>query len=335
MLDSSVSIGGFRARSVPQGSAAMVVSPTGTSGNFYKNSAHDASRCEWNEAVLWTPSAHPLHQLSIGSSSASVDASGQTEERPLRLIDVPGTTIETISFQGSGDFRLRDVQPALYIQDHWAARPRLFLDLGVRVEGQSLTSTSHIWPRFSFTWSPSANIVVCGGEGTFFENVSLQTYGLRSYPYETATPYASGNPIASRTFVFQEGAPNVLSDLPFVNRFAKTADFAAATYSTSVEVEHRFNPALTVRGRLLHNESRNQLLLLPSATTSACVLNDGGGWSVTQFEVRGRMELQSNVPQNFSCVHSSARGTSEHTCGCPLRGLHALRTERVQRCRCE
>ena len=309
MLDSSVSFGGLRARSVPQGSAEMVVSPTGTSGNFYKNSAHDASRFEWNEAVLWTPSAHPSHQLTIGLSSASVDASGQTEERPLRLIDVPGTTIETISFQGGGDFRLRDVQPALYFQDHWAARPRLFLDIGVRVEGQSLTSTSHISPRFAFAWNPSANTVVRGGAGTFFENVPLQTYGLRSYPHETATLFASGNPIASRTFVFQEGAPNPLSDQPFVNRFAKTGDFAPVTYSTSVEVEHRFNSALTVRGRFLHSESRNQLLLLPSATTSAYVLNDGGRWSVTQFEVSGRMELQSNVPLNFSYVHSSARGT--------------------------
>jgi hypothetical protein len=75
MLDSSVSVGGFLARSAPQGSAEMVVSPTGTSGNFYKNSAHDASRFEWNEAILWTPPALPAHQLTMGLSTAFVDAS--------------------------------------------------------------------------------------------------------------------------------------------------------------------------------------------------------------------------------------------------------------------
>jgi len=309
MLDSSVSVGGFLARSAPHGSAEMVVSPTGTSGNFYKNSAHDASRFEWNEGILWTPPAHPAHQLTMGLSTALVDASGQTEERPLRLLDVSGTTIETISFQGGSSFKLRDIQPALYFQDHWATRPHLVLDLGVRMEGQSLTATSHISPRFAFAWSPSANTVVRGGAGTFFESVPLQTYGLGSLPNQTVTLYANGNPGASRAYAFQEGAANANSDQPLVNRFARTGNFAPVTYSTSLEVEHGFNSALTLRVRMLHNESRNQLILLPSASTSAYQLSDGGRWSTTQFEVSGRMELQKSVPLNFSYVHSSAKGT--------------------------
>lgn len=309
MLDSSVSVGGFHARSAPQGSAEMVVSPTGTSGNFYKSSAHDASRFEWNEAILWTPSAHSAHQLTMGLSTAFVDASGQSEERPLRLLDVSGTTIETISFQGSSSFKLRDIQPALYFQDHWAIKPHLVLDLGVRMEGQSLTATSHISPRFAFAWSPSANTVVRGGAGTFFESVPLQTYGLGSLPHQMVTLYANGNPAPIRAYAFQESGASADSDQPFVNRFARTGNYAPVTYSTSLEVEHRFNSALALRGRMLHSESRNQLLILPSPTMSAYLLSDSGRWSITQLEVSGRMELQKSVPLNFSYVHSSARGT--------------------------
>ncbi|MFY9909194.1 MAG: hypothetical protein WAK56_05100, partial [Candidatus Sulfotelmatobacter sp.] len=139
----------------PQANSEMILTPIGNQGSYFARESRLATRVQWIEN--WRPrNLHFLgeHSLQIGSVVAHAEDAGDFIARPVLIEDSAGQLASRIDFTGAGSFSVSDLEPSLYLQDHWLLRPNLALDLGTRWESQTITHTIRIAPRAGFAWTP-------------------------------------------------------------------------------------------------------------------------------------------------------------------------------------
>ena len=81
---------------------------------------------------------------------------------------------------------------ALFVQDNWQIYPRFTLDLGVRLDRNSLSAeTLNVSPRFGFVFVPTRDnrTAIRGGFGVFFDKIPINVAIFRDIPAQTITRY--------------------------------------------------------------------------------------------------------------------------------------------------
>jgi len=299
----------------PQASSEMILTPIGNQGSYFARESRLATRVQWIEN--WRPrNLHFLgeHSLQIGSVVAHAEDAGDFIARPVLIEDSAGQLASRIDFTGAGSFSVSDLEPSLYLQDHWLLRPNLALDLGTRWESQTITHTIRIAPRAGFAWTPdrSQSTVVRGGVGIFYDNVPLNTYAFSSYPQQTVTLYNStgamvGSPIQYINLTEQAAE----SKFPFIDSAQKSGNFAPYTVGWNVEVDRSFSPFMTVRVKYLQGQAHDMLTIQPEVvqTQPALVLGSTGFAQTRQLEFTTRFGSQQKRQIFFSYVRQYARGT--------------------------
>ncbi len=297
----------------PQGSADMILSPDGNSGNYYNQQTRRANRYQWLES--WKPRTlhfHGDHQLQIGSVVAHSENDGQFHPQPVVVQDNQGNVIQRIEFRGSGAFDLSDTEPAIYAQDHWMPSPHFAVDLGMRLEGQTITHTVRSAPRAGFIWNPTnmPNTVVRGGMGIFYDSVPLDIYAFKNYPQQTITTYDASGAIIDgpRTFY------NVIDQTPekfrFVHRAAVGGNFAPYSLAENLEVEQTFSRFLRLKIKYLQSAAQDRITIQPQLLGSrgVFVLGPWGSAHTRQFEFTARIGAKETRQVFFSYVRQHARG---------------------------
>ena len=83
---------------------------------------------------------------------------------------------------------------AVFVQDNWQIVPRLTLDLGVRLDHDSLSSEAvNVAPRIGFVFAPTKDgrTAIRGGIGLFYDKIPFNVAVFTKYPAQTITNYAS------------------------------------------------------------------------------------------------------------------------------------------------
>lgn len=299
----------------PQGSSEMILSPIGNQGNYFGRESRLATRVQWIES--WRPrSLHFMgeHSLELGSVLAHAEDKGSFTARPVLIEDSAGQLASRIDFSGAGSFSVSDLEPSLYVQDHWVLRPNLALDLGMRWESQTITHTVRSAPRAGFTWTPerSQTTVIRVGMGVFYDNVPLNTYAFSSYPQQTVTMYNStggvtGSPIQYINLTEQAAE----SKFPFIDSAQKSGNFAPYSISWNVEVDRSFSHLMMVRIKYLQSQAHDMLTIQPEVVQNqpALVLGSTGFAHTRQLEFTARFGSQEKRQIFFSYVRQYARGT--------------------------
>ena len=67
--------------------------------------------------------------------------------------------------------RQNNFEGAQYIQDHWAVRDNLTVEVGVRAEWNAIVRNLELAPRFGIAWSPHAlgGTKFSAGYGVFYD----------------------------------------------------------------------------------------------------------------------------------------------------------------------
>ena len=299
----------------PQGNSAMILTPIGNQGNYFGKESRLATRVQWIEN--WRPrNLHFMgeHSVQIGSVLAHAEDAGDFIARPVLIEDSTGQLASRIDFSGSGSFAVSDCEPSLYVQDHWMLHPKLALDLGMRLESQTITYTVRSAPRAGFAWTPdrSQTTVIRGGIGVFYDNVPLDTYAFSSYPQQTVTMYNSagvliGSPIHYINLTQQAAESN----FPFIDSAKKSGNFAPYTVGWNVELDRSFSPFMTLRVKYLQGQAHNMLTIQPEVVQNqhALVLGSTGFAQTRQLELTARFGSQQKRQLFFSYVRQYARGT--------------------------
>jgi hypothetical protein len=80
-----------------------------------------------------------------------------------------------------------------FAQDNWQLHPRFALDLGIRIEHDSLSSDSlYAAPRIGFVFAPTRDerTAIRGGVGIFYDKIPLNVAVFPEIPAQTITQFA-------------------------------------------------------------------------------------------------------------------------------------------------
>ena len=310
LLQTTAAYSRLTAEVTPQGTQPMVVEPIGETGNYFSSQSRSAHRFEWNEVWSAPMANFPNHTMQLGSSLAATGEDGQVQANTIFVRDNSGRTLRKIDFYGGSPFHHSDLQPAVFVQDHWKATKQLAIDAGVRFEGQNVTSTSRLAPRLGLIWSPDSNrkTIIRGGFGAFYDSVPLQTYALSEYPEQVFTDYGmDGKPSIPAHYrnVTEQSGP----DSPWlIHRDVTSGNFAPYTFAGSAEIDHTFSPKLSMRARYMESQGSRLLTLIQDRQQHSFVLGDTGSSRYRQFELTANLKLQPSHSLYLSYVRSTSTG---------------------------
>ncbi len=299
----------------PQGNSEMILSPIGNQGSYFGKESRLGTRVQWIEN--WRPRSLNFmgeHSVQVGSVLAHAEDGGSFIARPVLIEDSTGQLESRIDFSGAGSFATSDLEPSLYVQDHWLLHPNFALDLGMRWESQTITHTVRTAPRAGFAWTPDRNqtTVIRGGIGIFYDNVPLNTYAFSSYPQQTVTLYNSaggviGSPIQYINLTQQDAE----SKFPFIDSAQKSGNFAPYSIGWNVELDRSFSHLMMVRVKYLQSQAHDMLTIQPEVVQNqpALVLGSTGFAQTRQLEFTARFGGQEKRQIFFSYVRQYARGT--------------------------
>lgn len=316
LLESGFSAKSFTIDVWGQGRAEMNISPIGNSGNYFSEQNRAATRVEWTEMLSLAPvQAFGAHNLKFGSILGRTGNEGQFFARPVNVLDAQQRLLRRIEFVGSQPFDLNDTEVAGFGHDHWNLTPKLSFDLGLRFERQSISSVYRFAPRAGLAWMPFADqkTVFRTGWGVFYDRVPLSVFAFGSFPAQVQTNYdLSGRPIAAPVrFTNLTGVSTNTNDSVLIGGRSGAGNFAPASKTWNVEVEHAVSSQLKLRVNYMHSDSDGIVRVLPNLTAGqeALVLDGNGRSRYRQLEVTGRVTLGEGRHQFFlSYVNSRARG---------------------------
>lgn len=297
----------------PQTAGEMTLTPNGNSGSYFNSQNRRANRYQWMES--WKPKIwhfHGDHQFQVGSVFAHSENEGQFNPQPVLVKDAQGNLLQRIDFTGPGRFDVSDTEPAIYAQDHWMTTPHLAFDLGLRLEGQTITHTFRSAPRVGFVWNPekTPNTVIRGGIGVFYDSVPLDIYAFNNYPQQTITTYNTAGGIIGAPITYA----NVIGSTPdyfgFVSRRNISGNFAPYSLAGNIEVERTVRRLLKLRFKYLQSIAEDRLTIQKQTLGSqgAYLLSPGGTAHTRQFEFTARIGAKETRQFFFSYVRQYARG---------------------------
>jgi hypothetical protein len=314
VLESTLAIKRYHGRVWGQGSADMVLTPTGDTGNYFSQQDRRASRIEWLENYSLAPiNKYGQHNLKFGTTFAHTVSRGEFLARPVNITDTSGQLLKRIEFIGGQPYHVSDVEGALYAHDHWVITPRLALDVGSRLERQGITDIFRVAPRAGLAWTPfgSQSTVVRGGFGIFFDRVPLSVFAFNHYPEQVITTYGANGAIIDGPRVFANITDQAEGDrFPFIVAGKKTGNFSPYSATWNVEVEHLISNRIKVRANYLQNNSSGVVIVTPKVVQGqdALVLGGGGKSRYHQIELTTRVTLKDDQSLFFSYVRSRAQG---------------------------
>ncbi len=293
MLNSTASFQRFDATVGAQGTADMILTPTGDAGNYFSGQNREAGRYEWMET--WSPARRQLlgeHDLQFGTAIARTSNEGRFWARPIHILDPAGILLRRLTFTGGDQYDRSDIDSALFAQDHWNIRPNLVLDFGSRFERQTIAETFRIAPRAGIAWTPfeGQNTVIRGGYGVFYDRVPLNVYSFERYPQQVVTDYAPNGSVIGAPLTYLNLIGTAYKPSLLIHGGNEPGNFAPNSATWNVQLEHTFARLMKVRATYTDSNSSGLIVLQPQVVgaSAALLLNGTGRSQYKQAEITAR-----------------------------------------------
>jgi hypothetical protein len=268
-----------------------------TAGGFFSRQSRRTARYDAQESYQFAPRQFVgTHQIRAGVDYSHSSLSGSETSLPVELIGASGTTIERITFTHAGLFDVGQNETAAFVSDQWAPLSRLSFGFGLRLDSDSVTSSTHVAPRASMllTLTSDGKTLLSGGAGIFYDRVPLMLPTFPDLPERTVSIYDSIGQISSST--------------AFANRIVGGLQNPRST-SWNVELERQITSRFTARAGYEERNTARDFVVSPvaGAGTGVISLSNGGSDSYREFQVTGRYQI-SRATVNASYVRSRAYG---------------------------
>ncbi|UWZ85195.1 ATP-binding protein [Occallatibacter riparius] len=297
LLTSQVSIQQFDADLRPNSIAPYQMLVETTKGGFFNTQDRNTTRTEWAELYHSHPH-HFLgsHELDAGATFARSSYDGRQEFRSVQVVGRDNYALERIDFGPTSNISVHQNEVAWFAGDKWSVSDRLAVDLGIRLDWDSVTGSVNAAPRAGFTLSLTGDgkTVLKGGAGFFYDRVPLNIPAFRDLPNRTVTELNSAGGAVSSTEY-----SNVLS-----------SDLNSPRGEVwNVELNREITSGFLVRAGYLQRLTARAYFVNPVVfkPTGILELSNHGGDIYKELQVSGIYRLHHST-LNASYVHSRAYG---------------------------
>ena len=268
-----------------------------TAGGFFNRQSRRTARYDAQESYQFAPHQFVgTHRIRTGVEYSHSSLSGAETFLPVELIGTSGTMIERITFSPTGSLNVGQNETAAYVLDQWAPLSRLSFGLGMRLDSDTVTGSTHITPRGSLllTLTGDGKTLLSGGAGVFYDRVPLMLPTVPDLPERTVSMYDSTGDLSSST--------------AFVNRIVGGLQNPRST-SWNIELKRQVTSRLSASAGYEERNTARDFVLSPLAEAESSVisLSNRGSDSYREFQVTGRYQVPRTT-LNASYVRSRAYG---------------------------
>jgi len=268
-----------------------------TEGGFFNRQARRTSRTSWQENYQFAPRHFAgLHQFMVGLSYEHSDYEGRQTFLPVEIDGASNEPVERISFTSPTSFRIRQNETAWFVGDQWAIIPRFTLSLGLRLDNDTITSSTHPAPRAGFllALTRDGKTLLKGGVGLFYDRVPLMVPTFPDIPERTVT------------LLGHDGA--ALASQHYQNKIVGELRNPRST-SWNLELDRQILKGLLLRIAYEQRNTANDFVVSPVSTGTAGTLqlSNTGDNSYREFQLTARYQVRKHL-LNASYVRSRAFG---------------------------
>jgi TonB dependent receptor/Carboxypeptidase regulatory-like domain len=297
LLSSQVSYERFNADVLPNSADPYRLLVETTEGGFFDRQNRQSDRVEWREVYQASPKHFfGIHELKAGIDFSHSSYDGRQQFLPVDIVGTAGFPLERIDFGSPTSFSVDQNEIAWFVGDEWKPGSRLTLDLGLRVDRDSVTDSTHAAPRAGFTLALTGDgrTLLKAGAGLFYDRVPLNIPAFPRFPDRTVLALdPSGQIVESTSYAnaIDGGIQNPKSE------------------AWNVELDRQVLSNLLVRVAYQQRNTVNNFVVTPLTVPSGSQLslaNDGRDF-YREFQVTGRYQIHRHT-LNASYVRSQASG---------------------------
>jgi hypothetical protein len=280
----------------------MILAPEQNSGSYFEQQQRDTQLYQWSQTLHLRPMERAgRHLLTFGYSYAHSSYDGQVGNFPVQVFREDSTLSSKINYGNALDSQTTKGEFAAFAQDNWQVLPRLTLDLGLRMDHDTLSAESaNVAPRIGFVFAPGhdGRTALRGGFGVFFDKIPINVAIFNQFPAQTITSYGpDGTIVTSGPATYTHTTPNSLH-VPY-------------SLGWTLQFDHELHRNLLVR---LGYEDRRGFRdfyvnpLQPSGGSAQLSLLNAGRQSYREFLAMMRWRPNERCSVFASFTHSRARG---------------------------
>jgi hypothetical protein len=178
-----------------QAAGKMVLFPEQNAGTFFDRQDRRTRLYQWAQSFhLWPLAYRGRHLIAIGYSYSRGTYKGSVGRLPVDVQRGDGALSQSIAHGASPVSDTSKNELAVFVQDNWQVHPRFVLDLGVRLQMDSLSAERvEPAPRIGFVLAPGRDnrTAIRGGFGVFFDKIPLNVVAFPDFPVQTITRFAA------------------------------------------------------------------------------------------------------------------------------------------------
>ena len=243
-----VATSSFYTRLAPLGTQTYVVTPNGTSGNYYLTNHGQGGRTE-GISNLFLPPLHAggKHEVKLGMDFDRLDDHQEFQRQPYLVERVDGTLSRRVSFTNAPPFTRYDAEASGYVQDRWSVTPRLLLEPGVRFDADDIVHGIAGSPRLASTFLMKRN-----GD-------SKLSWGIGVYRDSSNLDILTRSLAGTRTDSFYDPSDLVLLQPPVLSTFTIDPRQLRVSYATnaSAAFEQKLPRTTYLRLELMDRRARD------------------------------------------------------------------------------
>lgn len=155
----------------------MEIRPDGWRGNFFAERRTKSERIHVAQNIAWEAGSH---RFKSGFEIDDVQSELFLERRPFDVFNAQGLVESSTHFYGPTGAGVRNREYGAFFQDRMAPTQNLQIEVGLRVDRESVIGRTNLGPRVAFSYLPlgSDRAKVSGGVGMFYDNVPLENFQI-------------------------------------------------------------------------------------------------------------------------------------------------------------
>ena len=179
LMEYGIGFSRFHVAELPLGNSTYVLTPEGSSGNFFERAEARSQRLQViANLIAPTLSKWGTHELKAGLDFDRVTDMESFNRHAISILRQDGTLSRTVSFPGNPSFEQTNFETGIYGQDHWSLSRRLVIDPGLRIEWDRIVPGARVSPRVAASFTPSAedNMKIVAGAGIYYDESNIDLY---------------------------------------------------------------------------------------------------------------------------------------------------------------